>query len=596
MRYLNYFVLSVFAFCMLMITGCKKVPATEILSQETTLDIPAIDGSYSFAYSVENPIESAEVEAQCEAEWITNLDCSKVGNLSFDVLFNEDKEKRSAEITLLYNGGTAEILFKVNQAAGGPFVITIDEVGLDYAVATIIPADPEMTWHALPYQTNVESEDAYDMSSTDEELVESFMSAYAFLASMSGISLEDFMDQQILAKGKQQMTFNQLGINTDHFIMAIGVDNKGNILSESVREEFKTLDVEKVDIDFTIEHELNDLDVTVTTTPSDNSVRYFTGITMKAEYSDLQSWVHTLIWRGGVMGKTPEEVVKEITTSGVAVNEYYLNANTEYVAFAASLTEDGIVNSEVKTIEFKSGDVPMSDNTFELDILEVTPQSVSVNVTPSNDDSYLFAVTPCSEWEGMTDEEYRDEYIYNNALYCDMHNTSGEQTLSPSNSLLPGTDYYFWVCGYEQSVGTTGVTKVKFTTIAEDDPSLLKFEFSVGEITANSVAVTVTGTPETAFYYFDIAPASYTEEDIKSKIDARVNRWIEIGYKTDRADVFKDYIHMGKTETTITSYNFGYESIQPDTEYKIFAVGIYTETGEYATEFSYSSPFTSLPQ
>ena len=79
----------------------------------------------------------------------------------------------------------------------------------------------------------------------------------------------------------------------------------------------------------------------------------------------------------------------------------------------------------------------------------------------------------------------------------------------------------------------------------------------------------------------------------KETLDARVQRWIDIGYKTDRAAVFQEMAVRGTVETTVTSYNFGYNSIEPGKEYKLYAVGIYDETGEYATDFVFSEPFTT---
>ena len=105
--------------------------------------------------------------------------------------------------------------------------------------------------------------------------------------------------------------------------------------------------------------------------------------------------------------------------------------------------------------------------------------------------------------------------------------------------------------------------------------------------------VKVVGTPEKALYYWDVIDASATEEVAKETLDARVQRWIDIGYKTDRAAVFQEMAVRGTVETTVTSYNFGYNSIEPGKEYKLYAVGIYEETGEYATDFVFSEPFTT---
>ena len=579
------------------VQGCQQaeIPAPELSLQSETIEVAPEGGIATMHYAISNPVEGAEIQAVGNAEWLHDFDCSTEGEISFMVDENpEVGQSRTATVTVSYNDGAAEAEFDVVQGEGvekAPFDIDITEIGLDYAVATITPLDPEMTWHALAYEAWVLDEDR-----TVDEAIQEFLAAYQFVASMSGMDFETFMRTQILTTGTQTITFDQLAVGADHYIMALGMDSDGTVLTDVVLERFTTQSIDMQDVTFDVTCDVNGPDVVLHTTPSDDNVRYYTDVKLKSDWPDgpdIQGWIQTLIWRGSVSGKTREQVIDEISSYGKVDKEMYLNANTEYYAFAVAINDEGIVNSEATTMLFTTGDVPMSDNTFDLTLENVGVDNVTLHITPSNDNQYTWAVSPVSEWEGMTDEEYLDWYFQTyGTFFLDLSGLVGEQTVVETN-LAADTEYYAFVFGYEQSTVTTDVTKVKFRTGSADNPEDLTFDFTIGTVTPTSVDVKVSGTPETALYYWDVIDASATPEQAKETLDARVQRWIDIGYKANRAEVFQDVAVRGTVESTVTYYNFSYDSIEPGKEYKLYAVGIYDETGEYATDFCFSEPFTT---
>ncbi len=580
------------------VQSCQKTPesVTEINLESETLQVAPEGGSATMGYTITNPIEGVTAEATSTTEWLHDFDCSTEGQITFIVDENpEVGQSRTATVTVTY--GTIEKDFTVLQAEGvekAPFDIDITEIGLDYAVATITPLDQEMTWHALTYECWVLDEDR-----TIEEAIEEFLAAYQFVASMAGVDFETFMKSDILETGTKTMTFNQLGVGTDHYIMALGLAPDGTVLSDVVLEPFTTESIELQDVTFDVSCDVDGPDIVLHTTPSDNSIRYYTDVKLKSDWPDgpdIQGWIQTLIWRGSISGKTREQVIEEISSYGKVDKEMYLNANTEYYAFAVAINDEGIVISEEETILFTTGDIPMSDNIFKVTVTNTGVDKATIHIIPSNEDSYTWAVSPASEWEGMTDEEYLDWYFQTyGTFFLDLSGMIGETTVEEEN-LAPDTEYYAFVFGYEQSTVTTGVTKVKFKTKSADNPEDLTFEFSIGTVTPTTVDVKVSGTPATAMYYWDVIDASATEETAKETLDARVQRWIDIGYKADRAAVFQEVGARGTVETTVSYYNFSYNSIEPGKEYKLYAVGIYDETGEYATDFYFSEPFTTPEQ
>lgn len=584
-----------------LLSGCqeKESPVTtELKLESSTLNVPADGGDAVMNYTVTNPIEGAKINAGSQAGWLHDFDCSEEGRIRFIVDENpEVGQTRTATVTVTYNDGAIEDEFTVLQGEGvekAPFEITIDEVGMDYAIATIAPLDPEMTWHALAYDAWVFDEEGRPI----EQCVEEFLNAYAFVASMAGMDFETFMETDILCTGTETLPFEQLSVGTKHYIMAIGIDAKGTILSDAVLEPFTTEGIDMQDITFEVSFDVDGVNGTLHTIPSDNNVRYYTDIKLKSDWPDgpdIQGWLQTYMWQESILGISREEAINKISSYGDATKEYYLDKETDYYAFAVAINEQGIICSDAEVVEFTSGTVPPSDNTFMINVIEEGADYVDYEVIPSNNDYYSYAVSPVSEWDGMTDEEYVRQYISTgmNLILMDMKTTFGENSFTESG-LAPNTDYYIFVFGYEQQTITTEITKMKVSTVGADNPEDLTFTFETSNITSTSVDVKVVGTPSQALYYWDIAEASASADDIRTAIDARAQHFIDIGYMPDLATLFQQYGTRGTAEEQGKSnYEFSYNSIEPGKEYKLYAVGIYDETGEYATDFVFSEPFTT---
>ena len=91
----------------------KPVEKTPVLKvTETTLDFTAEGGAGVINYSVENAVEGTEVEATCEADWVTGLTVAET--ITFTVAANES-EAREATIVVTY--GELSKSVAVKQAA-----------------------------------------------------------------------------------------------------------------------------------------------------------------------------------------------------------------------------------------------------------------------------------------------------------------------------------------------------------------------------------------------------------------------------------------------------------------------------------------------
>lgn len=585
------------------VQSCQKTPesVTEINLESETLQVAPEGGSATMGYTITNPIEGVTAEATSTTEWLHDFDCSTEGQITFIVDENpEVGQSRTATVTVTY--GTIEKDFTVLQGEGvekAPFDVTITEIGYDYAIADITPLDPEITYMTLCYE-----QWALDQYGSLQEVVDRVLNDYSVIAGMAGIDLKTFLEYSVLLKGPEtDIRYDQLAVNVDHYIFVVGLDSDGNILTESVKEPFTTEAIDMIDVSFDMSYQLDGLDVSVKTVPSDNSVRYYTDIKPKAELTNgaegLQGWIHTLIWRGSVNGKSPEQVIEEITTYGESNKDYYLNANTEYYAFAVAVNETGIVCSEAQLIEFTSQDVPTSDNTFTLELAYAGTRSVDIHIIPSNDDRYSWGVTPVEDWEGISDDEYIDEYIINNYLSVNLLMSSGETTQTWSG-LEPDKEYYAFVFGFEQNTRTTAVSKIKVKTASEtQNPDEMSFIFDVTVLGPTYFEVDIDATPDDALYYWDVIDASATQETAKATLDASIATMMEGGWYSSPAEVLMVYgARRGDLENYTVSYyyNLWLSYLEGGKEYKLYAVGIDETTGEYTTDFYFSEPFTTPEQ
>lgn len=409
------------------------------------------------------------------------------------------------------------------------FDIEIGEVGYNNVSWKIIPRDAEMT-----YYTGVYTEDAlrnrYEYSV--DKLCEILFHDMSFLASMVGMTPEDFMEQQVLAKGEQSFADYQQGPDSEYVILAFGCSNEGKPLTKDYsRKVFATPPMEMNDLKVGFDIDNTSNHVKIKFTPSDKNVRYLTEVRLAGEEFDAQSWVNTLVWRGSVMGRTPEESMELATSVGDVEKTFELEPNTDYMIYSYSIElvgEDPIVNSRVSQQAFTSGAVAKSDMTFAVTVSDVTPLSANIDIVPSGGDYYSWGYMKASDAEGLSDMEIAQKCC-ENAFVTDIRTNSGSQTIT-AEGLEPDTEYVLVAFGYEKHVITTSeVGKVTFRTLKASDPS--KWVATFGDIKfaedGSSASVDITVNYDDISYVWFVVPAYGTEDQIKEAILAEFNRTLE---------------------------------------------------------------------
>lgn len=417
--------------------------------------------------------------------------------------------------------------FELSEDVEAPdFDIEIGEVGYNNVSWKVIPRDPEMT-----YYTAVYTEDALRnrFEYSVDKLCEILFHDMQFLASMVGVDVETFMEQQILSKGEGSFSDYQQGPDTEYIILAFGCSKSGEALTESYcRKVFATppMPMNGLTVGFDIDNSTNN--VKIKFTPSDKTVRYLTEVRAAGEEFDAQSWVNTLVWRGSIAERTPQETIELNTSVGDVEKTFALDPATDYVVYSYSVAmvgDDPIVNSHVSQHTFTSGAVAKTDMTFELTASDITPVTANVNIVPSNNDPYSYGLVKAADVVGLTDLEIAEKYFSENAFAVDWNASTGSRTVN-FDGLESDTEYVFVAFGYEKmTITSTKVGKVTFRTLPASDPS--KWVATFGDINVEAdgskASVNISVNYDDVSYVWFVVPAHGTDDQIKEAILAEFN-------------------------------------------------------------------------
>lgn len=586
--------------------GSPTMPS--LVFDPAVVKVTSDGGPVTVAYTLENPVAGESLSAIVDAEWITELDTSVEGKVSFNVGFNGLGKERSTDIRFSY--ADIEFVLPVTQTVGdsdAAFDVSIVEIGYKSAVAKITPADPDLTYLVLNDQSWY-----FDQYENDiDALVERTITDFKTIAALVGMSFEDFMSEQVLSQGEYYFFFNEMmHPDTDYTVWVMGMTPDGEATTEAYFTDYRTLAPELTDLTVDIDVKVSSYSSsTITYTPSDNTQRYFCDIRSASDFSDpdnitrsnIQDIMNTLIWQGSVSGKSPEEVVDENSFTGIQVKTYSTTSDTDYVAYACAVDDEGVIISEPSTTRFKTSDITASTNTFDI---KVTPgvTSVTLEITPTNNEDLYTAIIADEALIGdMTTEEFAARRAQDILAYSTA--TSGPSTIELTNityilPLASDSPYSVFVFGFAEGTVTTDVTRLEVRTLPCEDPSTLEFKFDVLETLSNSVNADVTVNQETSLYMCGYMLEEETADDVIRRLDQYANRLMVDLFDTKAQ--FCQYLGVrGSFSTTNRSVyylmegGYGDTNLQANTSYKFYAVGVDDKTGEYKTDVFFSEPFVT---
>ena len=533
----NIWLIMCAALSLTLFAGCKN-PEPEVKPQgETTLtletksiDVTADGGHFEVSYTLENPVEGAELKVSAEKDWVHNIDTSVDGVISFDVAASYDAEARNCRLELIYPGLYPNPTITVKQAVGKEHSIKLELVNAAATTITmnVVPADKNMPYVFILGTGKYFEENGGELMYSDEalwasdmEIFESFGAAFGGDASTGAAAFMyngDMMGHQ----------FTGVTPNTTYVAYAYGFD-KDNLkpTTEISRLKITTTAVSDYTLHFDFDVEVDGPNVTLSIEPQGYDGYYYYGVfwakdVAGATEDELRSYCEQT-WESdkayySAFFDTPEQglhfIFNELAFRGKVENSVELDANTEFILWAFGMDDEALMNTTPEFYSFKTGNVKASENTFVLSVPELYPRKATVKVETSNNDSYIAALVAGDRFEGNTDAEIM-EYILTNFSVQYLNGTMSDT----ATGLVPSTEYELLVFGAQAGAPTTGLSRLKFTTqevvyadldfsltignyyngsdLVALDPSYAGFEDTV------IVPVTANVDPEAVAFYFN---------------------------------------------------------------------------------------------
>ena len=454
---------------LLLIVSCeqeeKTLPPSLKLSQ-AELTVTAAGGQVSLEYTLENAVEGANVTVEPveSVDWVSDIDVAVAGKISLTVAANESEESREAEFTVSYPGLQENQSFKIVQQSAepepepAPFEITVKSVATSSITLDVIPLDKEMNY--ILFVSPTEYVAGFP---EDDDLFNDDMAYFEG----EGIALESIVYKGDLIDHVESPVMPA----TAFTIYAYGVDVEAKTrLTDIVRVEATTNEIETIDVDFKVDLSVSGAAATLTVDPGSYDGWFYANIVEGLDPELVDDMLTTCyrfylddiaLYLG--MGMDPETILMVSGYQGQFTNTFNLEPEKEYTAIVFALDETPQLCSEPYYQVFRTEAVEPSDNVITMTTTDVTAHTATLNITTTNNDSYVWVQTDPASFEGYTDQEILDMII----AYYPIYNVyTGNRTESLSG-LSADTDYMILAFGYSGGIVTTPLFKHVFTTPEE---------------------------------------------------------------------------------------------------------------------------------
>lgn len=484
------------ALTLTLLAGCKgNEPEVKPQGDTTlTLDIKSIEataegGHFEVNYTLENPVEGAELKVMAEKEWVYNIDTSTGGVISFDVATSYDAEARTCRLELIYPGVYPNPTLTVKQAVGKEHSIKLELVNAAATTITmnVVPQDKTMPYIFILGTGKYFEENGGELMYSDEalwasdmEIFESFGGAFGGDASTGAAAFMytgDMMGHQ----------FTGVTPNTTYVAYAYGFDNETlTPLTEISRLKITTTAVSDYTLHFDFNVEVDGPNVSIDVAPQGYDGYYYYGVFWAKDVAGAsaeelrsyceQTWENDKAYYSSFFD-TPEQglhfIFNELAFRGAQHLDVELDANTEFILWAFGMDDEALMNTTPEFYNFTTGSVTASENTFTLSVTELYPRKATVKVETTNDDSYVATLVAGDRFEGNTDAEIM-QYILENFSVQYINGTMSDT----ATGLVPSTEYELLVFGAQAGAPTTELSRLKFTT-AEVVYADLDFSLSI---------------------------------------------------------------------------------------------------------------------
>ena len=314
----------------------------------------------------------------------------------------------------------------------------------------------------------------------------------------------------------------------------------------------------------------------VRTSPTDKELSYYFEPLPGSVYEDA--------------GNEPEAVLQDMLASYL---QYYGDAATAFAELA--MTGDGNRNydiTEYAEAEFHvvgagidaalgittdvehvvlSVDVPVSDNTFDVSIVEKTQSRIVVSVVPSNSDQYAIILQDKETVDAMSGVSLRRFLL---GLVTDNSLCTGEETMTYEKNIVPSHDYTVLVFGYEDGMMTTDVSREDVRTPDPEAVPDLEFTFNINPTGPQEAEVEVVPSNQSAAYFYDVVTADAWYNTYQCSAQNVIEAYAS-NYGMTVSRYLEQFGSIGTQNCTYGSFVL----TEPGGDYVLFAIGYNIDNG-----------------
>ena len=576
---------------MLMLFSCIPENITQkpvINVSSTSLGFASEGSTEQVVYNIANPVADSELSVTDDADWLDV--CVRSARLiEVTASKNEHSGDRVAKLVLSYPGADDVEISVIQSQWQQPILLTVlgtESTSVNFSVKTY-PDD--MLWVGL-----VGGKEWFDGKESDEDIFQEDLSYFSLEASNKNIPLSEYLSTIVNKGSYESLSYKGLDPDSDYVVYAYGITLTGERTTDIYHVDARTLPPYDGPMTFTIDvtEENNIMDITVT--PDHDGVFYYFNLMDRAtydEYSAVCGDDPTAVFQAYVDWHIQDLVDYGYVTGRSEYYDYYSNKNrlnsqlecialTEYILFASKWDEDCRFEGEPAYVWHTSADVQPSDNVITVSVSDADQSSFFVDVKTTNDDSYVMLAEPSENMAGMTDDEIY-QYIMTEygtwgiLSYVFEGDLSGRMT-----GLLPDTEYTLVVYGYKAGKQTTSMQKFNVKTLSAGPAEDCRFDFVLNEAKCNSLDITVSPTDAAHYYYWYVYTTDVTADQVKQNILDLKNNY----YYGDMGEFAYYELSQGKSQGVVSF-------LAPETEYKVAAVVMDYDSGEFLADVIFSEPF-----
>lgn len=474
--------------CATLIIGCEKEPAGQVQGpisfSDTTIEASDNGGEYAISYELQDALEGFDLVVTSDEPWIRDIDVDGE-EITLRVLGNPLYTSREATLTVKYPTWSQDESITVRQEGVKSEKLTLTLTDSDYSTCevNIAPHDDQM------YYIVMVAEKAYFVEkgiSTAEELVRHDIDY--FVANMSDApSLDAFLvDSYIALQGTNKRMWENLSPAKEYIIYAYGVElgdmdymQVTPVYHIALPKRLPELQSVEFDINITSDGPEVEFDIEPIAWDGYYMVQVIrddqTGYIAQGDPRDeaFEEAVATSFFYVSdnlyyYYEYSAERILEEMGHKGHSTYSQTLDANHRYMAivYAIASEREGSVPVMVSKpiVEyFATGDVVMSDMTFDITISNIRPRAAEITITPStNDEAYTAVVLYARNMpDGTNGEQLR--YIHEHYSPFEVRGSYSETV----SSLKPDTEFIVAVYGIYAGAPTTDLYYKTFKTTKE---------------------------------------------------------------------------------------------------------------------------------